>query len=227
MTLGPWADDTHLPYREWIGDYVLGDLDAPLTSRLEEHLAICARCTAEVGELRAVVGELSAAEVGVVAELPQPSPALQGRVLAAVRAERRRAARRVWSLPLAAGLAAAVAGIVAVVVLLPRAPAAPPQEQVAGVVALAGVTAEAALVNHTWGVEVKLVVTGLAAGEEYAVAVETLDGGRVGAGSFVGVADVPIRCNLNASVLRPDAAGFTVTDAAGEVVVTADLPPPA
>ena len=35
--------DTHLPYREWIGYYVLGELEAPLVARLEQHLASCTR----------------------------------------------------------------------------------------------------------------------------------------------------------------------------------------
>lgn len=220
--------DAHLPYREWIGDYVLGELEAPLAARLEQHLASCTRCPVEVAELRAVVGVLPAAEERFVLDPALPPPALQGRVLSAVRAERRRDQRRRWSFRLAAGLAAAaVAAVVAVVVLLPSAPAPPPQEAVAQVAAPSGVDAQAALVNHTWGVEVKLVVSGLPAGEEYSVAVATRDGAEVDAGSFVGVAGVPIRCNLNASVLRPDAAGFTVSDTAGDVILSADLPPAA
>jgi hypothetical protein len=83
-----------------------------------------------------------------------------------------------------------------------------------------GVTAAAALVNHTWGVEVKLTATGFTDGGRFRVDVVGTDGRRYPAGAFVGTGTKEMHCNLSSAVLRPDARGFEVRDRRGDLVVS-------
>lgn len=99
-----------------------------------------------------------------------------------------------------------------------------PVEPVALDAVPAGVTAVAGIIPHTWGTELLLVVTGLEEGERYDVAFARVGGGEVPAGTFLGVGDRPLECELNAALLRTEAIAFTVTDSAGQVVMRADLP---
>lgn len=155
-----------MPWREWIGDYVLGDLEAPLAAQLEEHLAGCTPCRVEVDELAGVARALQAAAPETLAlqdaAMAQPSPGLERRILRQVRRERRRERPR-WLLQAGAGLAAAALVGAVTVLILPRPPSSPPQEPVSLEV-VEGVAAEASLVNHTWGIEIKLVASGLQGG---------------------------------------------------------------
>jgi len=86
-----------------------------------------------------------------------------------------------------------------------------------------GVAARADLVDHTWGVEIKLTATGLEDGATYVTTVRDADGRDRPAGEFIGVADVEVRCNMNASVLRADATGFSVWDSDGTLVLNAEM----
>jgi len=127
-------------------------------------------------------------------------------------------------------LAAAAAGAVAAGLIVGVAvsaldddPVAPPTEEVALALVPPGIDADATLVNHTWGTEINLVVTGLPAGEEFTVTIQDEAGSPVPAGTFVGVAEGPIVCKLNAAVLRRDARSFEVTRPDGAVVIRSDL----
>ncbi|MBC8092422.1 MAG: hypothetical protein H7Y15_10880 [Pseudonocardia sp.] len=102
--------------------------------------------------------------------------------------------------------------------LAPRSPAVP-LETVAVREAVPTVDATAQLVPHTWGTEIKLVGSGFEEGDVYTVSVTAVGGRRVGAGEFLGTGDAEMRCNLNSSVLRPDATGFQVLAADGTVVI--------
>ncbi|RZT85316.1 putative zinc finger protein [Pseudonocardia sediminis] len=86
-----------------------------------------------------------------------------------------------------------------------------------------GIDAEAGVVPHTWGVEVKLTASGFDAGRTYRAAVLDSTGRPVGAGEFVGTGGDEMVCNLNSSVLRDRATGFVVTDAAGNPVLVSDF----
>ena len=87
----------------------------------------------------------------------------------------------------------------------------------------AGVDASASLIAHTWGTEVNLVATGLTPGTRYTVVLVGRNGRRVTAGTFIGVSRQPVRCNLNAALLRTDAAELLVTDPRRRQVLRADL----
>ncbi|MET0190032.1 MAG: zf-HC2 domain-containing protein [Pseudonocardia sediminis] len=86
-----------------------------------------------------------------------------------------------------------------------------------------GIDAEAGVVPHTWGVEVKLTASGFDAGRTYRAAVLDSTGRPVGAGEFVGTGGDEMVCNLNSSVLRDRATGFVVTDAAGNPVLVSNF----
>jgi anti-sigma-K factor RskA len=98
------AEDLH----DLTAAYALDALDPRERDAYEEHLATCARCRAELGDLQGVVAALA-----VVPEGPAPPPALRGRILAAARAERPNVVplRPRWAVPSA--VAAAVAACAA------------------------------------------------------------------------------------------------------------------
>ncbi len=82
---------------------------------------------------------------------------------------------------------------------------------------------EAGLINHTWGTELMLDVTGLAAGTTYDVVYRT-SAGRVSAGSLLAVDGQLMKCRFNAASLRSDVRQIAVVDPAGADVLVADLP---
>ncbi len=121
----------------------------------------------------------------------------------------------------AGGIAAGVTGAV----LLTDGddgPVAPTGEAVGEVTTSAGVEADARLIDHTWGLEVMLDVSGLEPGTPYLMTFVDRGEQPLSAGGFVG-AEGLMRCRNNGPVLRSDVARFEVTDPGGVVVVRADL----
>ena len=206
----------HDDLSELLGPAALGLLTGPEQAELDAHLRTCAGCRRELAELTATADRLG--------DLDAES-ALAGRpvadgVLTAVARERRRASRLQAVVAAAAAVAVLLAGLVTAGTL-DGAPDVP-LEAVA-VQADEGVQARADLVAHTWGVEIKLVAAGLADGRPYTVQVRTEQGELVDAGAFLGTGDRTLSCNLNASVLREDAASFSVRDDGGREVLSAQL----
>lgn len=214
----------HHELRVSLGAYVLGGLPSQEVQQVEAHLATCAECRAELDQLRPMASALSdvrrAGGVQHHAEVPAD---LGDQVVGAVDLERRRESRSRWTRHASiAGVAAASAAAVLVAGLaLTRSdePAKPPMEAVPVSVSDARVTAGADLVNHTWGVEVKLRAKGFDRGGRYQVVVLGRDGKQYPAGEFVGTGDKEMVCNLNSSVIRDRANGFEVRNTAGSVVV--------
>jgi anti-sigma factor RsiW len=215
------GDTAHSALREMLGAYALGQLDHEQRAGVDAHLARCAQCWADLDEILPVVELLDATRdrISVQQYEPEYLPPLSPHLVAQVRAGRRY--RRV-----------ALVAAAAVVVLLAGGglgyvaggwSQAVPQEAVAVRTLAPGVQASAGLVAHTWGMEVKLVATGFQPGSPYRVTVTDDQGRTVGAGEFVGTGAQEMRCNLNSSVLRTAAASFEVTDAAGQVVLDADV----
>lgn len=84
--------------------------------------------------------------------------------------------------------------------------------------------AEAVLVPHTWGVEMRMVAAGFAEGRTFRAAFRDARTGRLRpAGAFLGTGAATLVCHLQAAVLREDVSEVVVTDAGGEVVLTAAL----
>jgi hypothetical protein len=223
-------DPDHDKLRHDLGAHLLGALPPEEAAAVEAHLATCAGCRAERDDLlpaASALGELKAGSPAVPAAA-EPAPAgLDALVLGRIERERARETRLAWA---RRGGLAAVAGAAAALVLVAGLavtrddpePAAtpPPMEQVDVAAYDDDVTADAALVNHTWGVEVKLTATGFDDGRAYQVVVVGTDGRRYPAGAFVGTGSRTMLCNLNSAVLRPDAGGFEVRTGQGDVVVS-------
>lgn len=106
-----------------------------------------------------------------------------------------------------------------------KEPAAVPMEQIIFAAAGAG-TAEvssSALINHTWGTELVLDLSGLAAGTAYEVVFETTTG-PVGAGSLLAVPDALMRCRFSGAPLRAEVRAIELRDPDGRAVLRSDLP---
>lgn len=106
--------------------------------------------------------------------------------------------------------------------LLAGDPSGAPTELIAFSGSPPGVRTDARLINHTWGTELLLDVTGLPAGEIYLVFYGGAEG-DVTAGSFLSVADKVLKCRFSAAPLRPDVASIVVRNADGTEVMRSDL----
>ncbi|MBW0094323.1 zf-HC2 domain-containing protein [Pseudonocardia sp. KRD-184] len=218
--------EEHRTLRESLGVHALGQLPPAEATALRAHLDGCASCSAELAEIAPVVGSLGRVDPAHLDTVPAPPAWLGDRIVA------RAAAERIPSRPgrggrllLAAAAAVVLAGLAGAggYALGTGGDPAVPREPVALRTADPAVEASATVVPHTWGVEITLAADGFRPGAVYRVVVID-DGGRaVGAGEFVGTGASPMLCNLNSSVLRADAAGFDVVDAAGRVVVHGEL----
>lgn len=220
-------DREHEALRIDLGAHALGALRPEEAAALEGHLAGCAACRAELAELRpaaTVLDELRSltGPTGLPADQPTAPPGLAARIEADLAGHRRRAWLRRGAVAVLAGAAAAVVLVVGLAVVGDDQEPAPtvPMEAVDVEVSAPGVEADAALVNHTWGVEVKLQGSGFRDGGRYVVNVLGTGGRTFPAGEFVGTGDAEMLCNLNSSVLRDRATGFEVRDPRGRVVVS-------
>lgn len=221
----------HRRWREMLGAYALGLLDDEERAAVRAHLDGCEDCRAELREIEPVAAALSEADPGLFeAEEPRLPAGLLERTLSRVERARRdeeewRRGRRNRLIRRSGFVAAAAAVLVAVglFALVPRI-AGPPMEPVVFSEAPAGVEAEASLIDHTWGMETVLVVSGLEDGETYRLNLLDEDGRAVPSGAFIGTGDNPIECRMNAALLREETAGLEVRTSGGELVLDADLP---
>lgn len=210
-----------------LGPAALGVITKVEQQQLDRHLRGCAQCREEMSALTGVAGRLGALEPEDVLTMDlASSPARTDAVLAAVaRANAGQHRRAQWTqsvLAAAASVAVLIAGLVTAGALDGRGTDPVPLEAVA-VASQDGVQASADLVPHTWGVEIKLEATGLPVGQPYTVEVTSTTGQVTDAGAFLGTGDATLLCNLNASVLRPDAQSFAVLDDGGRPVLTANF----
>jgi len=224
------TESEHRALREQLGQLVLGHLDPAQETRLRAHVSGCATCQAEFAEIAPLADALARVDPEVLLDPTpaSPSPDLGERILGRVAEERQ---RQRWSTAgwrfAAAGVAAAA--VVAAFVLGTQFDDGEPQvarpviEPISVDVSRPGIEATAGLVAHTWGTELKLEASGLRNGGTYRVSFTDDDGRRAPAGTFIGTGDEPVVCNLNAAMLRPDARSVEITDAQGNVVVSADL----
>ena len=220
------TDPRHRELRELLGAFVLGQLDDIAAGRVRAHLDGCAACRAERDDIAPLALALRDVDPDVFDSAGvEPGPLLEARIERQVRVERSDRDRRRL-------LRRTVTGAAAVVVLtstgalgygIGRPAPAPviPLEPVAVTARQTGVRASADLVAHTWGMEIKLTATGLRAGSRYRMWVRSADGAPHEAGGLIGVGTKTMLCNLNTDVLRRDATSFSLTDAAGTVVLTA------
>ena len=219
------AED-HRALREMIGAFVLDQLDDAERTRVQAHIDGCPACQAEVAELSPLAPALLRVDPARLGAQPSPPPDLGDQVLQRIRDGRRDRRRSRVVGRVASGVLIAAALVGAFVLGLRQAPtttAAPAVVPLAVHVDVEGVQADAGLVKHTWGTELQLQATGLENGGAYTVTFTTIEGGTVAGGTFLGTGGNPLRCSLNAALPIDDAAAVTVTDAAGTVVLDADV----
>ena len=218
----------HRALRELLGAHALGRLDPPERDALQAHLDGCPACRAELAELAPLSAALRLADPKHLDATPVPPADLGSRIQAQLARERgaRDLRRRTRLLAAAAALVVlAVGGTSAVLLNRDGAPAAVAAEPVALQARIPDLQVRSAdLVPHTWGVEVTVVLTGLHPGERYRALVVDRAGRRLPAGEFLGVAERPATCDLQAALLRQDARGFLLVDAAGRTAASAELP---
>ena len=137
-------------------------------------------------------------------------------------ARHQRPARRGLLLGGIAASAGLVAGYAGGLLVDDDPPAGPPTEAVALDGVPDGATADARLINHTWGTELMLDVRGLPPERTYDVVYLDRGGLSTSAGSFRSVAGVMMVCRFNAAPLRADLATIEVRRS-DEVVMSARL----
>lgn len=225
------TSENHRYWREMLGAFVLGKLDEGQRAALQAHLDGCEECQAELREIEPVAAALAEAVPERVAdEEPRPPADLMQRTIAIIDQARRTEdelqrgrRRRMFRWSALAAVAAALLIAIGSFALVPKM-TGPPLEPVAVSETSPGVEAEANLIDHTWGTETILVVSGLEEGETYKLALRNEDGASVPSGAFIGTGDQPVECRMNAALLREDATGLEIRTTEGDLVLAADLP---
>jgi hypothetical protein len=221
--------EEHHRYREQIGAFLLGKLDGGERTAMQTHLNSCPACQAEVRELKPVVAALADAAPDRIDEVPCPPVDLEESSLAPILGEihrgRRRRRRFSWSALAAAAICVVVIGLAGVT--WPLEPALSLESHLQERLSFSGearsVGVAGNLIAHAWGTEIRLDVSGLRDGQTHRVTLISEDGERVNAGTFIGIGDKPLRCKLNAALLREDAARLEVRTPGGELVFFAKL----
>jgi Putative zinc-finger len=216
--------EEHHRYREQVGAFLLGKLDEGERAAMQAHLNSCPVCQAEVRELEPVVAALADAAPDRIDEDLQPPGDLEELTLAPILGEidsaRRRRRQLRWSGLAAAAICVVVIGLAGFTWLLEPAVALEPLSfSVAP-----GMEVEGHLIAHTWGTEIRLVVSGSRGGQTHRVTLVNEDGERVNAGTFIGIGDKQLRCTFTAALLRKEADRLEVRTASGELVFFANLP---
>ena len=219
------ADDEHRAVRELIGAHVLGQLDPAETTALLDHLHSCARCRADVNALAPLAPLLLTVDPERLRTAPEPPRNLGDRVVQRIRREEQSSRRRRLLRRGAAAVAVAASLIIAFSIgttVRPSGPALPPGQPL-DVSTVAGVQANAVLVRHTWGTELRLEASGLTQGDPYAVRFVTDAGAEISAGSLIGTGDKRLTCSLNAALPLDDAQRVFITDRSGAVVLNGEI----
>lgn len=216
---------SHEELRDALGAYALGQLDDDLRREVDAHLASCDECRTQLADILPLAEVLRGVDVDRIHPLGVvPPPELDARIRRALPLPHVRVGINRWR---SAAVAAAVAAVAVAATVVVARDGSPTVIAVPDVTAADGITATAGLVDHTWGLEIRLEATGLRAGEQFAVWVLGEDGQSYDAGTFVGVAGAKIVCDMSSSVLLDDATSFRVVDTAGTEVIAAALPHPA
>lgn len=218
------SKDPHREVHDLLGAYALGMLDDADKATVVSHLDGCAECQEELDFIGPAAAALPLADPARVAAQPAPPQELGDRVLSAIRAERpqrRTTARMLVAACLVALFVGAGAGVAGGYAAF--APEPPPLEPVAVTIQDDHVEADAELIPHTWGMEIRLTGEGFASGETYRASVIDETGGAHPAGEFIGVGADPMVCNLNSALLREDAVGFEIIGEDGDAVITSSF----
>ncbi len=232
-----------------LGAYLLGGLTSEEAVDLRLHADQCPTCTEVLQELQPVADELGQVDLRPFAgiEIEQPSDGLRERILAKALAEgplsvvatEQTGRRRIvgWKVAAAVGVVAFAIGAGSGYIAHPGAPQRrgywgagnnEVSQRVNFVSASAtGPRAWANVVSGPAGTYAALYTKGLSPGETYRWWFEKRDGTRVALGSFVFPANQTdwVICPGGSSVERVELRAIGATDADGQDVLRADLPP--
>lgn len=217
--------DEHRAMRELLGVFLLDGLSDREAAAVQAHLDGCPECGEELADIAPAARALRGIDPQRLDDTPVPPPWLGDQIMDRISREQASTRSITTRRPLAmAAAAAAIAGIAGggLGFVAGSGPAVP-REPVVVYAMAAGIDASATVVPHTWGTEITLVADGFSAGAVYRAVVLDDAGNEADAGQFVGTGVESMRCNLNSSVLRAQAAGFEVLDADGTVVLRGDL----
>jgi hypothetical protein len=190
-------------------------LDRPLPASLARHLARCADCSAEAAGVGRVIRTFERAE-----------PLLPGSAVPEPRrgAPRRRTARRRASAA-AAGLVLAAAAVLAM--LFPGRTELPGGGHGGRADAAVTLSRQAPMVEHSWGTEVPVSLSGLRPGRTYRLLTGDAHGRRQSAGSVrAGGGDAPMRTRMVTAMARSEITALLVQDESGRMVARLAVPPP-
>ena len=207
---------------------VLRTLDSEFATTLTAHLATCADCRALAEEFSVTASALAHARPenlistkSMSTTLPAPSPDRIGaQVIARLTRERIRHRRRTWSVGLAATAAAALI-IVLVVYPTTTAPIQTSTEQIT--LDNATIYGNVVLESRPWGTQIYLQAKGFTPGQQYNVWLEKLDGTRIPAGTFKGVADTMINMNFASWLPKSKAVAIGISEPGGALIIRTPL----
>jgi Putative zinc-finger len=174
-------------WRERLGAFALGHLDADERAAVQAHLDGCSECRAEAESLAAVARVLPVADPDRLGAAETAPSSVARRVFARIDSERqsRRRGRRLrLGLALAGATAAIAAIVVGAFVVSDSDPSGPATEQVAFRDLPRNVHIGAGLTPRPWGTQIDLYVSGVPSGTMCRVWLRRRDGERVFAGSF-------------------------------------------
>src|SRR5829696_9090222 len=163
--------EEHHRYREQVGAFLLGKLDEGERAAMQAHLNSCPVCQAEVRELEPVVAALADAAPDRINEDLQPPEDLEELTLAPILGEIHRGRRRRrqfrWSTLTAAAICVVVIGLAGLAWPLEPALSLESylQERLSFPGEAPGVEVEGNLLEHAWGTEIRLLVSGLRDGQ--------------------------------------------------------------
>ena len=216
-----------------LGVLVLGVIDPEERPEVEAHLATCPRCAALVADLAVLPGLMHRVDSGdAMVGLPQPSPELTERVLAAgrasVRADRTRR-RRTYGLAAAAVVVLVLIGAGMFAAVRPQhepPPAASPRT-VQATDTTTGVEAAVLLTPKPSGTRLDLTLDGVAPGEHCSLVAVSTDGRREVTSTWEASYEGQATVTGWTSMAEASIASFDVVTDDGRQLVSVDVPPPA
>jgi hypothetical protein len=190
-----------------------------LDAALDDHLASCPDCRAELADLTGAADAVLLADPATPRDTTHPPLDLGGRILAQVGAETaRRRRRRVLAVAAAVVFVLAGAGF-----MVARFGGGATDDAAIALVGEQGASGTATLTAHAWGTEVTLHADGLDAGEVYWLWLTDAGGTRVGAGTFTGTGE-PMEAVLASALPADDARRIWLTDEDDAIVLDAVIP---
>jgi predicted anti-sigma-YlaC factor YlaD len=192
-----------------------------LDAALDDHLAGCPDCRAELADLADAAGGVLLVDPATPRDTTHPPLDLPVRILAQVGAEAaRRRRRRIVAIAAALVLGLAGAGFM-VASFGGNPPSDATDVQLTGE---SGASGTATLTERDWGTEVELHADGLRAGEVYWLWLTDAGGQRVGAGTFIGTGR-SMTAVLASALPTEETRRIWLTDEADAIVLDATIQP--